>query len=207
MKKYHPKILTHKTIQHYADNPIGFWEGTKDHDVSQNIRALLDNIQRKKPFKILDFGCGPGRDLLVFKDLGHMAFGLDGCEEFCHMATKLSNCQVFHQDFINLDLEEDFFDGIFANASLFHVPKEKLSTLLKSLHVCLATDGILFSSNPRGHGEDFTGTRYANFMELDEYKEIVEREGFELIDHYYRPKGRPVEQCPWLACIFRKVSK
>jgi SAM-dependent methyltransferase len=204
MNKDQQKQMTSKTLEYYAENPQGFWDGTKNHDVSQNINALLGHIQKKGPLKILDFGCGPGRDLKTFGDCGHDAYGLDGCEEFCHMAEKHSGRKVFHQDFIDLDLPQQFFDGIFANASLFHVPKTNLPHLLQALYRTLTSDGILFSSNPRGDREDLHGARYANFMELEEYRMIVEREGFEYLNHYYRPQGQPQEHCPWLACIFQK---
>ena len=59
-----------------------FREGTRDHDVSQNIDALLRHIQGTAPFTVLDFGCGPGRDLQTFTRMGHVAVGLDGSEEF-----------------------------------------------------------------------------------------------------------------------------
>lgn len=206
MEKYNSKDITLKTLTHYAENPLGFWEGTRNHDVSQNINALLSKIKGSAPYNILDFGCGPGRDLKAFKDLGHIAYGLEGCEEFCQMAKEYSGCEVYQQDFIDMKLASSFFDGIFANASLFHVPKENLSNVVDRLHSSLKKNGILFSSNPRGNREDLNGTRYANFMELDEYKYIVEKIGFKLIDHYYRPKGQPIENCPWLACVFIKNS-
>jgi len=205
MDQYQSKDMTLKTLRHYADNPLGFWEGTRNHDVSQNINALLSQIEGNPPYKILDFGCGPGRDLKTFKDLGHIAFGLEGCEAFCRMAREYSGCEVYQQNFIDLDLAPQFFDGLFANASLFHVPKRNLSDLLGRLHTSLKKSGILFSSNPRGKGEDLDGKRYANYMEIDEYKAIVEEVGFKLLDHYYRPQGQPVESCPWLACVFRKI--
>jgi SAM-dependent methyltransferase len=108
MKKIEPKDMTLKTLSHYALNPQGFWQGTKDHDVNQNIDALLSNIDKKGPLKILDFGCGPGRDLKVFSELGHTAYGLDGLEAFCQMARDYSGCEVFQQDFIEVKLEGSF---------------------------------------------------------------------------------------------------
>ena len=205
MNKTKDQQLTQKTIEHYSANPQGFWQGTKDHDVTQNINALLTNIQGTGPFNILDFGCGPGRDLKYFKDLGHEAHGLDGCPEFCEMAKSYANTKVFHQNFIEIKLESNFYHGIFANASLFHVPKTRLLDVLKILHHSLIENGVLFTSNPRGQGEDFTGTRYAHFMEIGEFQSLVESCGFKLIDHYYRPQNLPLEQRPWLACVFRKI--
>ena len=70
------------TLAHYNQRADDFREGTRDHDVSQNIGALLRHITGIPPFAILDFGCGPGRDLQVFTGLGHCAVGLEGAERF-----------------------------------------------------------------------------------------------------------------------------
>ena len=70
------------TIEHYQDAAEQFWLGTRDHDVRQNIDALLRHLEGAGPHAILDFGCGPGRDLLAFKQLGHEPVGLDGSETF-----------------------------------------------------------------------------------------------------------------------------
>ncbi|MBD64952.1 MAG: SAM-dependent methyltransferase [Halobacteriovoraceae bacterium] len=198
------KTYTEKTIHHYNQKSESFWEGTRDHDVSQNIKAMLDAIQASPPFTILDFGCGPGRDLKTISDLGHKAIGLDGSENFVQMAKDYSQCEVLHQNFIELDLPSEKFDAVFANASLFHVPKEELKSVLHKLNLALKPGGVLFSSNPRGTGEVFDFERYAHYMQLDTYQALVEAQGFQLIHHYFRPDGLPIEQRPWLACVFRK---
>src|SRR5277367_5479056 len=117
--------ISNLTLEYYNRNADEFWEGTRDHDVSQNIAALLQYIEGEPPFTILDFGCGPGRDLKKFADLGHRAIGLEGAEEFARMARSFSSCDVWQQDFLALDLPAEHFDGIFANASLFHVPSQE----------------------------------------------------------------------------------
>ena len=63
--------ITDFTLSHYNEHAEDFWEGTRDHNVNQNITALLQNIEGEPPYTILDFGCGPGRDLKVFAELGH----------------------------------------------------------------------------------------------------------------------------------------
>ena len=98
------KDLTRRTIGHYELNAKSYRLGTADHDVSQNYEALLDSIESKKPFKILDLGCGPGRDLKYFKSLGHIPVGVEGSETFVEIARKSTGCDVYHMDFINLDL-------------------------------------------------------------------------------------------------------
>lgn len=63
--------ITALTLRHYNDSADGFREATRDHDVSQNIAALLRHIEGTPPFNILEFGCGPGRDLKTLHALGH----------------------------------------------------------------------------------------------------------------------------------------
>ena len=193
------------TINHYRSRPQRFWEGTKDHDVTQNYNAFLSALTTKEKLTILDFGCGPGRDLKYFSDLGHMAIGLDGSPEFCDMARQHSQCEVWNQNFLNLKLPSSQFDGIFANASLFHIPKENLKNTLSIFHKSLKPRGVLFMSNPRGQGEFFDGSRFGNYMQFEEYGNFLSESHFEILTHYYRPAGQPRENQPWLAIVSRKL--
>ena len=193
------------TLSHYNQHANSFWEGTRDHDVSQNRAALLQALHGTGPFRILDFGCGPGRDLKVFRDLGHEAIGLDGAARFVELAQKYSGCEVWHQDFLKLNLPAQYFDGIFANAALFHVPSQELPRVLKELWATLKPDGVLFSSNPRGkNDEGWSGERYGCYYDWQRWRELVTAAGFTEIDHYFRPPGLPREQQPWLASVWRK---
>ncbi|NRB37944.1 MAG: class I SAM-dependent methyltransferase [Pseudomonadales bacterium] len=192
------------TVGHYEANAQSFWQGTKDHDVSQNIQAFLQALSGDKAQDILDLGCGPGRDLLNFKQLGHRPTGLDGSKAFCDMARQHSGCPVYHQQFLNLDLAEASFDGIFANASLFHVPSQELPAVLSACHRALRTGGILFTSNPRGDAEGWQGQRYGNYMEFEQNEICLEQAGFKILNHYYRPEGLPVNQQPWLAIVCQR---
>lgn len=198
------KHIEKTTVGHYDDKAQSFWEGTKDHDVSQNHRALLSQFKPDDLLDILDFGCGPGRDIGYFKSLGHRPVGLDGSVQFCDMARQHSGCEILCQDFLSLDLPAVAFDAIFANASLFHIPSQELPRVLGELHASLRVGGILFSSNPRGSDEGWSGERYGHFMELDVASRYLQDAGFELLSHYYRPEGLPREQQPWLAIVSKK---
>lgn len=197
--------ITRRTLEHYNSNADAFFAGTIDHDVSQNIDALLGAIEAAAPYTILDLGCGPGRDLKTFSDMGHRAIGLDGSEKFVEMARAYSGCEVWHQDFIHLDLPEAMFDGIFANAVLFHVPRPDLPGVLSMLHKTLKPGGVLFSSNPRGHNEEaWNGNRYGSYYDYETWERYLSAAGFSALHHYYRPAGLPREQQPWLASVWRK---
>ena len=139
------------TLDHYNRHADSFWEGTRDHDVTQNRAALLEHLPGRGPFRILDFGCGPGRDLKAFKDMGHEVIGLDGAERFVELARGYQRLRSLAPGFpTTANCRKDFFDGIFANASLFHIPSQELPRVLKELWQTLKPQGVLFSSNPRG---------------------------------------------------------
>ena len=108
------------------------------------------------------------------------------------MARGETGCEVLHQDFLALDLPRARFDGIFANASLFHVPSRELPRVLRDLAASLKPDGVLFSSNPRGRNEEgWAGGRYGCFHDLATWRAYVTAAGFRELRHYYRPPGRP----------------
>jgi SAM-dependent methyltransferase len=201
--------LTGPTIAHYDSSAESFREGTMAHDVSENYAALLDAIalERAAPFTLLDLGCGPGRDLAYFRANGHTAVGLDGSARFVAMARASTGCEVWHQDFVALSLPEGRFDGVFANASLFHVPGATLPEVLRALRRSLKPRGVLFSSNPRGADEEgWHGDRYGCYWALETWRARVTDAGFEELLHYYRPAGRPRHQQPWLASVWRNVE-
>ena len=195
------------TLDHYEARADAFWEGTRDHDVSQNLEALLQAMEGKPPFTILDLGCGPGRDLKALTDLGHVAIGLDAVERFASMAREHSGCEVWQQDFLKLDLPPGRFDGVFANAALFHVPSQELPRVLSELHATLKPRGVLFSSNPHGNDEEgWNRGRYGVYHRLETWRRYLSSAGFVELAHYYRPEGAPREQQPWLATLWRKAA-
>jgi SAM-dependent methyltransferase len=199
--------IADRTLQYYNRSAEEFWQGTRDHDVSQNIDALLQRIEGDPPFTILDLGCGPGRDLKAFAGLGHVAIGLEGASRLAEMARAYSGSEVWQQDLLKLDLPAQTFDGVFANATLFHVPSQELPRVLRELHATLKPRGVLFASNPRGDNEEgWNRGRYGAYHDLDAWRRYLSAAGFAELAHYYRPAGRPRDQQPWLASVWRKAQ-
>jgi len=195
------------TLDHYNRQADNFWEGTRGHDVSQNIEALLQAIEGEPPFAILDFGCGPGRDLKAFAELGHRATGLEGAARLAEMARVHGGGEVWRQDFLELELPDKHFDGVFANAALFHVPSQELPRVLLQLHATLKPRGVLFSSNPHGQNEEgWSRGRYGAYHDLETWRCYMSAAGFVELAHYYRPAGLPREQQPWLASVWRSLE-
>lgn len=214
------KPLEITTIAEYQQTAASFREGTWNHDVSQNRNALIAVLPRN-PGRILDFGCGPGRDLVAFKALGHTVVGLDATPAFVQMAREALGLeetenspiashqnQVWQQNFLSLDLPTEYFDGIFANASLLHVPHNEMTKVLGELYRSLVPGGAIVMSLARGAGEGFiprpTGERYTSYWELETIAPHLEAAGFEILDHYYRPPGLPRDQQSWVAIVARR---
>jgi SAM-dependent methyltransferase len=199
------EALAARTLAHYDRSAEAFEAGTRTHDVSQNYATFLAAIEERPPFTLLDLGCGPGRDLAYFRSQGHKAVGLDGSARFVATARSATGCEVMHQDFLHLSLPAARFDGVFANASLFHVPTQELGRVLSVLSTSLVPRGVLFCSNPHGGDtEGFSGERYGAFLTYDTWRAYVTSAGFSEIAHYYRPAGKPRHEQPWLATVWRK---
>jgi SAM-dependent methyltransferase len=199
--------ITGRTLEHYDRNADDFWRGTRDHDVSQNLSALLRHIEGQPPFTILDLGCGPGRDLKALAELGHVAVGLEGSARFVRMAREYSGCEVWLQDFLKLDLPAGRFDGIYANAALFHIPGQELPRVLEELRAALKARGVLFSSNPRGNNEEgWNQMRYGAYWNLPTWRRYLTAAGYVELEHYYRRAGVPRARQPWLASVWRRVD-
>lgn len=207
------------TIEDYNRVAREFDDGNKNHDVSQNLEALLKPLlpaegEPFKPLDILDVGCAGGRDLVELTRRGHRAVGLEGAPAFCALAReKVPQCEVWEQDLTALNLPADRFDGVFANAVLFHVPSESLDGVLAQIWQSLRPGGVLFVSNAHGFGEDkegwtngrTPGTRsWVCWLSKESWVKRCQNAGFELLDLYYRPPGRPREQQPFLATVWRR---
>ncbi len=198
--------ISQVTIMHYERSARAYREGTRNHDVSQNYAACLDAIEGDPPYTILDLGCGPGRDLCYFRSLGHEVVGLDGSKKFVAMARRYSKCEILQQDLLAMALPESYFDGVFANATLFHVPRQELPRVLHELSETLKPRCVLFCSNPWGNNEEgWSGDRYSCFYHPSTWRKYVTAAGFTELNHYYRPPGLPRHKQPWLATVWRKV--
>lgn len=153
------------TNDFYNKKATEFFKDTVNADMSKNYYPFLECLSKGQ--KILDAGCGSGRDSKAFIEMGYQVTALDGSETLCEMATAYIGQQVQHLQFQNITFENEF-DGIWACATLLHVPSHELTDVLKKLKRALKPTGILYASFKYGNFEGERNGRY--FTDLTEEK-------------------------------------
>lgn len=154
-----------KTRDFYNENASSFFEGTVGEDMSENYKAFLERLPQDA--HILDAGCGSGRDSLAFKEMGYQVTAIDASEELCKLAAEYIRQEVRNIRFEELDYE-NAFDGIWACASLLHVPSVELPQVIEKLAKASKEDGVMYASFKYGDFEGERNGRY--FYDLTEEK-------------------------------------
>lgn len=192
-----------KNIEYYNENAQSFFEGTVNADMSlwrDKFEAYVSDGGR-----ILDAGCGSGRDSRAFKQHGYSAVAFDASKEMCRMAAELLNQEVWQMRFDEIAFDEEF-DGIWACASLLHVSQDELPNIMQKLHIALKGNGAIYVSFKYGEGTKKRGERtFIDFTE-DSVKQLLADSNFEVIEcgitSDIRP-GRDAEK--WINAIARKA--
>jgi len=158
--------------------------------------------------RVLDLGCGSGIQSKILQEAGLEVVGVDFAEKMIEEAgKKVPEAIFFTMDILDLDFPPDYFDGVYARASLLHIPKNKLRKVLEQLNKVLKKEGIMYVALKEGQGErdiydeGFGVSRFSAFYKEDEFKKILEEENFQLIETMYAQ----TERNRWLQFFARKV--
>ena len=174
-------------MNYYDENAKEFFDDTVNADMSSHHEKFL----RLMPVNghILDAGCGSGRDTKIFKDLGYEVTAIDGSSEMCRLASEFSGVNVEQMQFQDIDFINEF-DGIWASASLLHVPSNELDLVLRNLKNSLKKNGILYASFKYGDFEGERNGRYFNDLTESAAIEIFENNGFDIIETWLTHDSR-----------------
>ena len=196
--------MINKTLDYYNQNADSFIQGT----VSVNFKEMQDKfLQLLKGRKILDFGCGSGRDTKYFLTSGFDVTAIDGSEELCKRASEYTGIQVEHMLFQELD-EVDCYDGIWACSSILHLSKDELRTVMNKMGRALKSEGIIYTSFKYG---DFEGERNGRFFtdfSVESFENFAKDiKNVEIQEYWITGDARPGrEEEKWLNLILRKET-
>lgn len=161
-----------KTLQYYTENLQAFVDGTLSADMSEARQLFLQNLPEHA--RILDFGCGSGRDTKAFLNLGYQVDACDGSPELCRIAGEVTGIQIRQMLFQDLD-DIAVYDGIWACASILHLPKDELKAVLEKIAAALKDHGVLYTSVKYGTFEGMRGGRYFTDFTEDSLRVFFEK--------------------------------
>ena len=186
------------TIEYYNQNADSFISGTINADMSETRNRFLRYI--KSGGKILDAGCGSGRDSLAFQQAGYQVDAFDASEEICKKATELLGFTVECKRYEELSGSEEY-DGIWACASLLHVSGNDLPDVMNRLYALLKPEGILYASFKEGSSERVKDGRFFHDMTEQGCIDLLKNAGFEVLELYKSEDVRPDRTEIWVNAI------
>ncbi|MBR0091807.1 MAG: class I SAM-dependent methyltransferase [Lachnospiraceae bacterium] len=160
------------TLLYYEQHADDFIRMSRGADISGLRHRFLQYV-KKKPARILDFGCGAGRDTKAFLELGYETEAMDGSAELCQAASAYTGIPVRQMLFSEFQ-ERDRYDGIWASASLLHLRFGELPEMFGRLAEALHENGILYASFKYGEGEKMRGDRFYTDMTEDSFRVLME---------------------------------
>ena len=163
-----------KTLEYYNQAAQDYTADTINADVSELYAFFLTHLPPNA--YIMDLGCGPGRDSKYFLDKGYRVLSVDGSQEFCKLASQLTGQDVLCQTFENIDFTEEF-DGIWACASILHVPMSDLPKVIANISRALKKGGYFYASFKYGEYEGDRNGRYFTDMTEERFGKLVETVG------------------------------
>ena len=179
------------TIDYYNQNAEAFVQGTLYADMHEHYNRFLPYLPEQA--RILDLGCGSGRDTLFFLKQGYSVVPVDGSMEVCKEAERILGFDVRCLRFEDLDYHNEF-DGIWACASLLHVPKADIMTVMNKVAEALKPNGVLYASFKYGSGEGIKGERFFNYYKEDFIDSVLPGAGFICKEYWVSNDVRPDRQ-------------
>jgi 2-polyprenyl-3-methyl-5-hydroxy-6-metoxy-1,4-benzoquinol methylase len=198
------------TIKSYDDTATEYYRVVSRFELLPEIKKFAKEVIKKG--KILDLGCGPGHHSNYFSKQNFKVTGIDLSLEMIRLAKKeFKDVDFKVMDMSNLDFDINSFDGIWASASLLHVPKYKIKSLLRKLNELLVNDGILYISLKQGIGSEMINdVRYGGvnkfyvFYQPEEIENLLKSIGFKIIEIKLKGKRTSYDTNSWIHVFCKK---
>ena len=192
-----------QTLRFYEENAESYAAQTRAIELAHLYQPFFKYIPRGG--RILDVGCGAGRDLKRFIEEGYEAVGIDPSETLAAKANEYSGCKVLVSSVQNINFSQEF-DGVWACASLIHLPRHELPAALGKISLALRSHGVLLVSMQIGSGEMVMhdGRIVVRYTSV-EVSNAIKQAGFELIEMWNTPDSLPSRHSLlWVNAIARK---
>ena len=192
-----------KTLNYYNENAQSFADGTVSVEFTEMQDRFLEKLDPGA--YILDFGCGAGRDTKYFLSQGYRVDAIDGSEQLCQIASDHTGIKVRQMLFQELEVNEKY-DGIWACASILHLPKKELKEVLKKMLIALKIDGWIYTSFKYGEYEGIRNGRYFTDFTIDTFTDFVQGiQNMRIEEHWITGDVRPGRgEEKWLNLILQK---
>lgn len=190
------------TLDYYNNHAQIFFDSTFQIDMQSLYEPFLKYLPVQA--KILDLGCGSGRDALAFKNKGYEVDAIDASIELVKKARELTGIQVKHQSFYDLN-EEAVYNGIWACASLLHCERDRLTEVTKKIFNALKPNGVCYMSFKYGNLDRIKDER--SFTDLDEQQVqalLNKLDGIESLEQWITVDKRPDRDEEWLNILWKK---
>jgi SAM-dependent methyltransferase len=198
-----PLAVTRGTLDHYDVVAADYARASSKLDMSFMRNWFLESVPSGG--SILDLGSGSGRDSRAFLDMGYEVTAIDGSAEMCGQAALVSGIEALHLRFDEIDFWNRF-DGIWARASLLHVPAEMELDVYGRLKAALRPNGVLYVSYKIGNGERMEGERFFRYHDEESMKRLIKRVGgLEIVETIENRDGQGRPGVFWInALIVRR---
>ncbi|MFZ3620436.1 class I SAM-dependent methyltransferase [Leclercia barmai] len=184
------------TLKYYQDNAQTFFDGTVNVDMSSLYETFTRHLASGA--RVLDAGCGSGRDAKAFKEMGYQVEAFDASSAMVELAREHTGLPVQLMSFADVNWKEEF-DGIWCCASLLHVPAEELPGVMRKLADALKPGGVWYVSFKYGDGErEVDGRRFTDMDEVGLRALIRERKKIEIFELWTTKDKRPHREEVWV---------
>lgn len=195
------------TKSYYEAHADEYFRATYSTHLPQLWEKLSTSLRRGD--RILDLGCGSGRDLRYFAQRGFRVIGIDYSPRLVELARAYSKQPVVVGDFSSLPFEDNSFDAVWSIGSLLHVPRSSILSVLSEVRRVLKDDALLLTSVKKGSGEEIDPLgRYNVFYAPDEWASVHAENGYEVMDLEETIEARKTEsgstkKITWIVCLAR----
>ena len=195
------------------DNTIAYYEKNSKSFVADTEKVNLSAVQDKFLFYleedgiILDFGCGSGRDTKYFMSKGYTVEAIDGSAKMCELASQFTGIHVRHMMFSELN-DSNKYDGIWACASILHLPKDELKTVFIKMTEAIKISGCIYVSFKYGDFEGFRSDRYFTDFTKDSFHVFIsDVANLKIVEEWISGDSRPGRgEEKWLNVILKKSN-